>query len=263
MQQVTIAIDLGNSNTDVGLVDCKNMRCLERFTFPTEQIDTHAAVALNACLARCAALQNGLPQLAASTVIPSFREGLEKICAGIFAEPIIWTRFDPALPLTINYKNPEKLGADRLADALYAHAACPGKNSIIIDSGTTITADLLKNGAAFCGGAILPGVLTQLSSLHRHTGLLPQLSKTALPETAIEIPGLSTEACMLGGVRVGIAGALSAIVALYSSQCAEKPIVLATGGGWNYCAPWVDFEYVFNPDLTLIGIALCAAYLTV
>jgi type III pantothenate kinase len=73
------------------------------------------------------------------------------------------------LPLKVRYEKPSSLGADRLADALYAVTVYPGENVVIIDSGTAVTIDLVTAGGEFAGGTIIAGVEAQLRILHSST----------------------------------------------------------------------------------------------
>ena len=61
---------------------------------------------------------------------------------------------------------------------------------------------------------------------------------------------------MHGGVRFGIAGALSFLVEKYRRHFNENCLVLTTGGSWKYVQDVVDFEFQFVPELTLVGCAL-------
>jgi type III pantothenate kinase len=132
-------------------------------------------------------------------------------------------------------------------------AAYPGKNQIIIDTGTATKVDLLSNGNQFAGGIIAPGIATQLKSLHDHTSALPDITIKA---TQLEFPGMSTEACMVTGVRMGTAGAISFFVDKYLKMTGKDTVVLGTGGSWEYIEPLITFPVIHVPRLTLIGTAL-------
>ena len=179
--------------------------------------------------------------------------GVEKALLSRGTASISHVKHHKGLPVSVRYDKPSTLGADRIADALYAAAVYPGRNVIIIDSGTAITVDLVNLKGEFLGGAILAGVEAQLKILHSSTGTLPLITT---PADKIELPGTSTESCMQAGTAHGIAGAMNRLVRNYQSAVEEKCLVLATGGAWHVTESLVDFDFTAAPDMTLIGTAL-------
>ena len=59
--------------------------------------------------------------------------------------------------LTFNVRNPEKVGPDRIANAVAAYELynCP---VAVADFGTATTVSVVGKGAVFLGGAIMPGI---------------------------------------------------------------------------------------------------------
>jgi type III pantothenate kinase len=190
------------------------------------------------------------------SVVQSAEKQINNELTAALHSPVIWLHNSRKLPLHIPYENPDSLGADRIADMLYAHGAYPDKNVIIIDAGTTITVDYLHHGKTFRGGAILPGPSTQLESLQANTDQLPELDMNS---SGNDFPGLSTAACIHAGVYYGTAGALSLLVDRYRRVFSEPCTVLATGGAWPYLKDAVTFEARNIPEMTMAG---CAMYYT-
>lgn len=88
--------------------------------------------------------------------------------------------FEPGIidvPIKVNYDNPLKLGADRLALAVGVWRKLPKKDSLIFDFGTALTIDFLSEKGIFMGGCISPGLKLRLLSLHEHTGALPLIEE--------------------------------------------------------------------------------------
>lgn len=129
------------------------------------------------------------------------------------------------LPIKIGYRTPHTLGYDRIAAAVGAQAACPGRNLLIIDAGTAITYDLLSAEGVFVGGNIAPGADLRLQSLHEHTGRLPLVGTTG----ATPLIGYDTETALRAGSLQGIAyemaGYITACEAAYGGL-----LVFLTGG---------------------------------
>lgn len=249
MPDLVIAVDIGSTRVHAGIVDISRHSCLFRTDFPLSEISRRLPKAF------------GKSKITIPTVIAGGRKGNAKKAGRILKSCGVTTitglKWLPNLPVRFNYDKPGTLGADRIADALYAVTVYPKRNVIIIDSGTAITVDALSNEAEFMGGAILAGIETQIRGLHAVTNTLPVV---ALPGKKIPLPGASTEQCMQAGAAYGTAGALNHLVRKYRSLLGGKCIVLATGGGWHVTSKLVDFKFIEAPDMTLIGMALYALY---
>jgi len=249
MADRVLAVDIGSSRMHAGLVDTCKHSCLFRSDFPLSEMSRRLPKAL------------GKLKINVSAVIAGGRKGYAqkagKILKTCGVTSIATIRIVSGLPLRFRYDKPGTLGADRIADALYAVTVYPKRNVIIIDSGTAITVDAVSSTAELMGGVILAGVETQLCCLHAATNTLPMV---AMSGKKIPLPGRSTEQCMRAGAAHGTAGALNHLVRNYNHLLGGKGIVLATGGAWHLTKKLVDFEFIEVPDMTLIGTALYALY---
>src|SRR5205085_8321855 len=68
------------------------------------------------------------------------------------------------LNLSVRVDHPERVGMDRLLNAVAAKAHGPGP-AILIDAGTAITLDYLDEAGTFQRGAILPGLRLMAQAL--------------------------------------------------------------------------------------------------
>ncbi|HON12019.1 MAG TPA: hypothetical protein PLE24_14225, partial [Chitinispirillaceae bacterium] len=90
-------------------------------------------------------------------------------------------------------------------------------------------------------------------SLHKFTDALPE----TVPEGELSLPGRSTEWCIRAGVLNGTAGALNHIVESYKKSFTSLDFkIISTGGAWSLIEKLVNFETVYIPDITLIGISI-------
>jgi len=103
------------------------------------------------------------------------------------------------VPFKNSYATPQTLGVDRIALATAAFYQNPKGNTLVIDSGTCITYDLVNNFGEYIGGAISPGVQMRYKAMHNQTAGLPLLK----PEEILDFIGNSTETCMHSGVING------------------------------------------------------------
>ena len=250
-----IAVDIGSSRTHAAIVDIKETACLCRRDFPSPDIARYLPKALSRMIKEtgCAA---PLPAVIAGGA-GSRARAAKKIIKSRGAYPVTHCTCRASLPIAFAYKKPVRLGADRIADALYAATRYPGRACIIIDAGTFITVDIVTASAKFLGGVIMPGIATQLHGMNAAAPVLPLVNVAA---TRIPLPATSTAACMQAGALFGSAGGLNLLVRNYREITGKKSVILATGGGWDEIKKLVDFKFVEVPDMTVIGVALYYCY---
>lgn len=126
------------------------------------------------------------------------------------------------------------IGSDRVLSLVGAlHHTLQNNPSLIapiitIDCGTAVTINAMNTRCKCLGGAILPGISTQLRALHHFTQLLPEI-EAGFEDVAV---GTSTAQAMRIGVVRGVAGAIKEIVSTVIERefSNEIPSVLMTGG---------------------------------
>jgi type III pantothenate kinase len=250
MNNYIVVADIGNTNAHIGLVNCASRTILSLDIFSTAEAERRCADSISSLLH---SMKHAMPiPVVVCCVVKSLEARLRETLPAAIDGTIQWVSYAPSLPVVVNYENTARFGADRLANLIYGHQVYKGQNLIIIDAGTAIKIDYLKAGREFLGGAILPGIATQLVSLHEQTTELPLVD---IGEVGYEFPGLSTKACILNGVRFGVAGAITFLVEKYRQYFNEPSLVLCTGGSWKNIQDQIDFEFQFIPELTLVGCA--------
>lgn len=149
---------------------------------------------------------------------------LEVAAAGGCRRMLEFTTAMP-VPLTVDYRTPSTLGADRLAAAVGAASLAPAADLLIADIGTAATFDLVTADGHYHGGNIAPGIKMRLLGLHEHTSRLP------LVESRGETPlfGFDTVTAMRAGAVRGVVAELL----YYRSLGADKPRRTFVSGGWG------------------------------
>ena len=118
---------------------------------------------------------------------------------------------DTSLPVTHNYKTFDTLGADRIAGVVASNHLFPGRNILLIETGTCITYDFIDAGGVYHGGGISPGLNMRLSALHTFTDKLPLIEPVRDPV----LIGDSTETSILSGVVNGMKAEVEGIISRY------------------------------------------------
>jgi len=158
--------------------------------------------------------------------------------------------------LTLGYREPHRLGTDRLAAAVGGRALYPGKNVIVVDCGTATTVTALRRDGRLLGGAILPGLSLWGDALATRTAQLPRVAP-ARPRRAL---GRSPAEGIASGTYFGHLGAVREVVARVAAEAFGRGhfIVIGTGGH----AALLNRDGLFTvhePTLVLHGLRVFAA----
>ena len=165
------------------------------------------------------------------------------------------------LPLEIEVPDPDRVGIDRLVNAVAANALRqPARGAVVIDIGSGITIDSVSARGVFLGGAILPGIGMSARALHEFTDLLP-LSEMSELRDAPEPLGKNTITALRSGLFWGAVGAMREITTRLGARL-PNPQLFLTGGAAPSVAEYLvgisGEQAHFVPHLTLAGIALSA-----
>lgn len=245
-----LAVDVGNTETHVGLFDGDVLAGTTVLTTPVRLTADEAATRLRLALA---ALRPGTAPAGAilSCVVPSltdaWREALARLSA---SRPLV---VGPGLRtgVRMRYNDPSEVGPDRVAD-LVAALETYGAPVVVVDLGTTTNVEVADATGTFLGGIIAPGMRLGLQALSRAAARLPMIEVQA-PRRAI---GRSTREAMQAGVVLGEAARIDGLLDAATAELgAEGPIVLA-GDDAPMLSGLLRHEVTVDGTLTLRGLAL-------
>ena len=171
-----------------------------------------------------------------------------------FDQPIHHISHQSKMPITIEYPNPSKIGADRLANASAAIIGRQGP-AIVIDFGTAVTFDVISKAGSYLGGVIAPGTASLRDYLHQKTALLPAIQLEE-PNSAI---GRSTEEAMQVGAVIGYRGLIREILNEVRRELGGEPKIFATGGDAELISKGIYDIDIIDQDLTMKGIQAIGA----
>jgi len=168
---------------------------------------------------------------------------------------------DPdGFPMAVNLDAPEKVGIDRLLNAVAANGIRPENcEAVIVDCGTATTVDLVSADGTFQGGAILPGFELASRSLHAYTALLPFIPIEELAAEKNPVLGKNTTEAIRSGLFWGQLGAVKELIDRLTSKSAirnpQSAMVLLTGGGAGLLDSHLP-DAQWEPHLALQGLVL-------
>ena len=162
-----LLLNIGNTSLLGGIVTLGRFE--RQFRVPTAEVKTEAK--LRRFLT--AEARGTFDRAALGSVVPELTLPL---CAAVKRATGVAPRVlraENVHALTIAYKRPRELGADRVAAALGAHTCFPGREKIVVDFGTATTVTAVTATGTVAGGAILPGFGLWAEMLASRTAQLP------------------------------------------------------------------------------------------
>ncbi len=242
-----LVVDLGNSRTSLA---CFNGAALTGRWSVTTRRRSVDEVALTV-----GALMGELPARPRAAVLCSvaaahdhaWRAALERLVGS----PPLEAGAAAVKSMRIVYREPERLGPDRVANAL-AVRALHGAPAIVVDLGTATNFDCVSAEGAFVGGAIAPGLGASAESLFQGAPGLPRVPFEPPPRAL----AISTEQALRTGIVWGAAAMVDGLVRRLQREMGGRPRVVATGGWARVVAPECETVDHIDDDLTLHGLRL-------
>ena len=243
-----LAIDIGNTHTDIGLAD--QNRVLKSTRVRTDEWgEKEVSERLRRFVGR--RLIDGT---AIARVVPAATSLVEDSIGAIFNSRCVCLSHRNVVGLGVDYPKPNSIGADRLANAMAALKRFGGP-VVVVDFGTAVTFDVVDRRGFYVGGIIAPGLGAMTDYLHEKTALLPRVTIRD-PKRTI---GKSTREAMLIGAVKGYRGLISNLICELKAEMGERQLrVVATGGYADLMAKGLPEVSIVDQYLTLDGVRLLA-----
>jgi len=248
MDDLILALDVGNTNTVVGLFSNDALQTRWRLTTHAERTADEIGLWLRQLLQWEGVDPGQLGDVAVSSVVPPMdprlKEGVNRYlaCDPFFVVPGIRT----GMPLRVDA--PQELGADRLCDAVAAYSKYGGP-CVVIDFGTAVTWEVVSADGEYLGGVIAPGPGLTADALASRTAKLPQVALAPPPR----VIGKGTVDSIQAGVFFGYLGLVEGVTRRVVGELGEAKVI-ATGGFATGIAEHSDLIDVVDLDLTLDGL---------
>ncbi|MBL9186777.1 MAG: type III pantothenate kinase [Opitutaceae bacterium] len=246
-----LALDIGNSQIHGGVFEGEALRCqFRKTTHPLGSADEFG-VFFATVLRENSVDPRAIRRVAICSVVPPALFPVRGACTKYFCcEPFI-LQAGVKTGLRVKYRNPQEVGADRIAGAMGAAQRRPATNLIVVDCGTATTFDVVTAAGDYLGGAILPGVGISVETLAGRTAKLPTV-EIVRPAVAL---GRSTIESIQSGIYHGHAGAIRRLLDELAREAFEgqRPFVTGTGGFARLLEPENLFDDIV-PELVLLGL---------
>jgi len=248
---VLLAVDVGNTNTVLGLYDGERLAAEWRVATVRGRTADELDVQLAGLLARRAIAPSTVDAACVSSTVPTLVPSWEGALERATGRPpvVIGPGIRTGMPMRID--NPRELGPDRVVNAVAAFALVGGP-CVVVDFGTSTNFDVVSREGEFLGGVIAPGIEVSMEALFARAARLGAVELVA-PPTAI---GKSTVACIQAGAVFGFAGQVDGIVRRIWAELGGPCPTLATGGLAELVVPHAETLDRHAPMLTLDGLRL-------
>ncbi len=247
-----LAIDSGNTNVVFALLKGDELVGRWRAASDARRTADEYAVWLTQLMTLDGFGDAAVEGVMLSNVVPAADYNLQRLCERLIGGPPMTVKEAAEhYPIEIRLDRPDRIGDDRIANAVGAHAKYKGP-LIIVDFGTATTFDVVAADGSYEGGSIAPGINLSLDALYRGAAHLPRI----LIEKPQQVIGQDTVPAMQSGVFWGYIGLIEGLVKRIEIEFGEPMIVVATGG----LAPlfYGSTEQIHHVDheLTLRGMRL-------
>jgi type III pantothenate kinase len=250
-----LAIDAGNTNIVFAVHDGQTVRAEWRAVTETARTADEYAVMLMPLLQLQGIGLADIDSTIIATVVPAALYDLKLLCRRYFhCEPMVVGDPNVDLGLNVLTDRPGAVGADRLVNAVAAHAAHKGA-LIVVDFGTATTFDIIGSNGDYEGGVIAPGANLSAEALHRAAAMLPRVAV----ERTQAVIGKDTEPAMRSGLFWGYLGLIEGLVSRIKAEFGAPMTVIATGGLASVFYKQTPAIDILDQDLTVRGLVLIHA----
>jgi len=249
-----LVLDVGNTNTVMGIVDAQTVRHRWRISTAPRTTDELGLLLLQ-LLEHRRVLLSDISGICVCCVVPSLLFTVEKVCRRYLKHEPLVVGVGIRTGMRIRMDNPKEVGADRIVNAV-AGFERHGGPLVVVDFGTATTFDCISKEGVYLGGAIAPGFQISADALFTRTAMLPRV-EVEQPETAI---GTNTIQGIQSGLFWGYVGLVDGLARRCKKELHQKsqqPVrCVATGGLANLVGrSCVEVDEV-DDTLTLHGLWL-------
>lgn len=242
-----LAIDVGNTNTSMGLFEGPDL--VSSYRIKTDHRATADEIALT--FRGLLQFEPEVTRVSLCSTVPAVLRELRAMLGRYFVGiPALVVESGVRTGVAVLTDNPKEVGSDRIMNTLAAYELHGGP-CIVVDFGTSTNFDVVSSRGEFLGGALAAGIEISIDALAQRAA---QLRKVELrrPRSVI---GKNTVEALQSGALYGFAGQVDGIVdRIVDELGAPVTAVIATGGlAWGVIAESRTIT-CHEPDLTLIGL---------
>jgi type III pantothenate kinase len=246
-----LVLDVGNTNTSVGLFQGKLLRAQWRLTTSREQTADEYGILIRNLFSLDGLGTEEVTGVMVASVVPPLNSVLEEMSKKYFRLEPLFLGPGTRTGVAIHYDNPQEVGADRIANSVAALEKYGGP-CVVVDFGTAITFDVISEKGEYLGGIIAPGIGISAEALFERAARLPRVE---VREPA-RVIGTNTVGSMQSGLFYGSVGMMDGILDRLAAELGNQMKVIATGGQAPLVASASKYKPPVDFSLTLDGLRI-------
>ncbi len=246
-----LVVDVGNTNTVLGVFEGKNLRAQWRLTTNRSQTADEYGILIRNLFSLDGIQADQISGIMVASVVPPLNALLEEMAEKYFHLKASFLGPGSRTGMAIRYENPQEVGADRIANSVAAFEKFGGP-CVVVDFGTAITFDVVSEKGEYLGGVIAPGIGISAEALFERAARLQRV-EIREPDRVI---GTNTVASMQSGLFYGAVGLVDGILDRLWADLGKKTKLVATGGQALLVASASKYKLPVDPSLTLEGLRI-------
>lgn len=246
-----LSVDVGNTQTTIGLFasDGTSLMCWRMPTLHTDTSDSLRS-RLHGYFHMDGFEFHDVHDAAVASVVPVMTRAWLRCFQRMLGHNPLIIGPNTTCDMRLELRNPESIGADRVANAIGAIRTY-GTPVIIVDFGTATNIDVVDREGTYRGGTIAPGIILSADALFSRAAKLASVPIEA-PQNAL---GDSTEKAVQSGLVIGAAAQAEGLVTRIKNELdIHDATVVGTGGLARTVSVATNLFDALDTDLTLRGI---------
>ena len=189
-------------------------------------------------------------EIRVASVVPARDAGLIDWCRQHWQLDPWFAQVTKACAGVINgYDDVSQMGVDRWLAMVVAYDDCHSA-SLVVDSGSALTVDMVKADGQHLGGYIVPGLALMGDALFRDTD---RVKPKAIDYDGLLSPGRSTQAAVASGCQLMHLGLIETGVQDLLAAGEAKPVIYVTGGAAESLSDALERFSAGRPLLELVN----------
>ncbi|MFZ3200314.1 MAG: type III pantothenate kinase [Candidatus Acidiferrales bacterium] len=220
-----LTLDVGNTNTVLGVFRGNDLAAHWRLTTARDQTIDEYGILTRELFTLAGLEPQEISGIIISSVVPQLNGTLAGMAERYFGRPAIFVEPGIKTGMSVQYDNPQEVGADRIVNSVAAFDKYGGP-CIIVDFGTAINFDAVSARGEYLGGALAPGIGISADALFARAA---RLFRVEIKDPG-KIIGTNTAASMQAGLFYGYTDMVDGILERMKKVMGAKTKVIATGG---------------------------------
>ena len=243
-----IAIDIGNSETNVGVGNStkwESYRYTTRKTITSDELLMMFKTTIDLSKLNDKAVDGVI----VCSVVPQITDSVVSAISEFTTKDVLVVGPGIKTGLKVNIDNPKELGPDRIANSVGGFKKT-NKEVVIVDLGTATTFDVVNSNKEYLGGSIAPGIKISLDALISKTSSL----KSVELKEPDKVNGKNTYEANQSGLVLGHASMIDSMLEKIVLESNLSPGVVITGGLGTLIQPVLNINSSYEKNLTLDGL---------